>query len=131
MCIECEAFIGHEIAEAIEKREGAVLISVPVPLPPQMVAELNDRDEAGSIATIAKGLLPPPAVPGPAFHFNKNVPLHSDSPSGEDLHARQAYLEAQIAKKQGKADRRSASMRALMQELAEVKARIELRDRCL
>jgi hypothetical protein len=32
-CIECEAFIDHELAEAIEKRDGAILISVPVPLP--------------------------------------------------------------------------------------------------
>jgi len=33
-CIECEAFIDHEMAEAIEKRAGVLTIAVPIPLPP-------------------------------------------------------------------------------------------------
>lgn len=41
-CIACEAFIAHEQAEAIEKDEGEIVISVPIPLPPQMVAELKE-----------------------------------------------------------------------------------------
>jgi hypothetical protein len=45
--IECEAFIDYELAEAIEKREGAIVISVPVPLPAQMVSELNGQDVVG------------------------------------------------------------------------------------
>src|SRR3989440_9653767 len=76
-CIECEAFIDHEQAEAIEKREGAVLISVPIPLPPQMVAEWNEQDEAGNDGQSELEALPPPVLPGPAFHFNKKVPLRS------------------------------------------------------
>jgi len=125
MCIECEAFIDNEMAEVIEKREGAVLISVPVPLPSHMVEELNDQEEAATEDVY----LPPPALPSPAFHFNKKVPMRSFSTSGENLQTKEAYLEAQIAKKQGKADRRSATMRALLQELAEVKSRIEEEER--
>src|SRR5258707_746531 len=66
-CIECEAFIDHEQAEAIEKREGAIVISVPVPLPPQVVAELNEQDEAGSDAMTELEALPPPVLPGAAL----------------------------------------------------------------
>ncbi len=124
-CVECEAFIDHEQAEAIERREGAVLISVPVPLPPVMVAELNEQDEAGSDTTAKLEALPPPTLPGPAFHFNKKVPLRSAATATEDLHARLAYLEARIAKKRGKADRRSASLQALLREQAELKAQVE------
>ncbi len=121
MCIECEAFIDHEQAEAIEKREGTLVISVPIPLPPQMVAELNEQDEAGSDAEA----LPAPMLPGPAFHFNKKVPLRSAQSAAEDLHARLAQVEAQIAKKRGKVDQRSASLQALLRERAELQARLE------
>jgi integrase len=129
MCIECEAFIDHEQAEAIEKREGAIVISVPIPLPPQMVAELNAQDEAGSDAKPKLEALPPPMLPGPAFHFNKKVPLRSAETPAEDLHARLQKLEAQIAKKQGKVDQRSASMQALLRERAEVQARLETQEK--
>ncbi|HEU5378019.1 MAG TPA: tyrosine-type recombinase/integrase, partial [Ktedonobacteraceae bacterium] len=124
-CRECEAFIDTEMAEVIEKREGAVIISVPIPLPPQMVEELNEQDEGPTDIATRLAALPPPELPSPAFHFNKNVPMRSPSTSEEDLHARKASLEAQIAKKQGKADRRSAALRALFQELAEVNALIQ------
>jgi hypothetical protein len=123
-CIECEAFIDHEQAEAIEKREGAIVISVPIPLPPQMVAELNEQDEAGSDAMAELATLPPPVLPGPAFHFNKKVPLRSAAPT-EDLRVRLTQVETQIAKKQGKTDRRNASLQALLQEQAELKALLE------
>jgi hypothetical protein len=125
MCIECEAFIDHELAEAIEKREGALVISVPIPLPAQMVAELNEQDEAGSDITTRLEILPPPTLPGPAFHFNKKVPLRSAPNVAEDLHARLAQVEAQIAKKRGKVDQRSASLQALLREQAELKAQME------
>jgi len=128
-CVECEAFIDHEQAEAIERREGAVLISVPVPLPPVMVAELNEQDEAGSGATTKLEALPPPALPSPVFHFNKKVPLRSAATATEDLHARLAQVEAQISKKQGKADRRSASLQALLREQAELQARLEAQEK--
>ena len=128
-CIECEAFIDHEQAEAIEKREGAIVISVPIPLPPQMVAELNAQDEAGSDATTKREALPPPMLPGPAFHFNKKVPLRSAETEAVDVHARLHKLEAQIAKKQGKVDQRSASMQALLRERAEVQARLEAQEK--
>jgi len=124
-CVECEAFIDHELAEAIEKRDGTVLISVPVPLPPQMVASLNEQDEAGSDGTTNLEALPPPMLPGPAFHFNKKVPLRSVTPEAVDVHMRLAQVEAQITNKQGKADRRSASLQALLREQVELKAQIE------
>jgi integrase len=125
-CIECEAFIDHEQAEAIEKREGAVLISVPIPLPPVMVAELNEQDEEGNSMTTTRESRLPPTLPGPAFHFNKQVPLRSATPTTQDLQARLASLEAQIAKRrQGKADRRSASWQALLQEQAKLQAQVE------
>lgn len=124
-CIECEAFIDHEQAEAIEKREGAIVISVPIPLPPQMVAELNEQDEADNDARAKLETLPPPVVPGPAFHFNKNVPLRTPTSVAEELRERLAKIEAQLAKKQGKTDRRSASFQALLKERAELQARLE------
>jgi len=124
-CIECEAFIDHEQAETIEKREGAMVISVPVPLPPQVVAELNEQDEAGSDARTKLEALPPPMLPSPAFHFNKKVPLRSTPNAAEDLHARLAQVEAQITKKQGKVDQRSASLQALVRERTELQARLE------
>jgi hypothetical protein len=129
MCIECEAFIDHEQAEAIEKREGAIVISVPVPLPSQMVAELNDQDEAESSAKSKLEALPPPTLPSPAFHFNKKVPLRSPTTEAEETRARLEQVEAQIAKKQGKADRRSASLQALLRERDALQARLEEQER--
>ena len=125
MCIECEAFIDHEQAEAIEKREGVMVISVPVPLPSQMVAELNDQDEAESSAQSKLEALPPPTLPSPAFHFNKKVPMRSTPAPAEELQVRLARIEAQIAKKQGKTDRRSASLQALLKERAELHMQME------
>ena len=124
-CIECEAFIDHEQAETIEKREGAVLISVPVPLPSVLVAELNKQDEEESSTTTTRESHLPPTLPSPAFHFNKKAPLRSPTTT-PDLLARLASLEVQIAKRrQSKADRRSASLQALLQEQAELKAQVE------
>jgi hypothetical protein len=101
MYIECEAFIDHERAEAIEKREGTIMISVPIPLPSQIAAELNKQDEAGSDAKPKLEALPLPTLPGPAFHFNKKVPLRSAPNAAEDLHVQLAQVQMQIAKKQG------------------------------
>ena len=128
-CIECEAFIDHEQAEAIEKREGAIVISVPIPLPPQMVAELNEQDEAGSDAKLKLETLPPPTLPGPAFHFNKKVSLRSAINEAVDPQARLQQVEEQIAKKQGKTDRRSASLQALLKERTELQARLEAQEK--
>ncbi len=129
MCIECEAFIDHELAEAIEKREGALVISVPIPLPAQMVAELNEQDEAGSDTKSKLEGMPPPELPGPAFHFNKAVPFRSPENTSEDLQARLAQVEAQIAKKQKKADRRSASLQALLKARAELQGMLETQEK--
>jgi hypothetical protein len=41
----------------------------------------------------------------------------------EEIQARLQQVEAQLAKKQGKADQRSASMQALLKERAELQAR--------
>ena len=130
-CIECEAFIDHEQAEAIEKREGTIVISVPIPLPPQMVAELNEQDEAGNDAKVKLETLPPPLLPGPAFHFNKKVPMREPPNAAENLRERLAQVEAQIAKKQGKTDRRSASLQALLKERTELQARLEAQEKGL
>lgn len=124
-----EAFIDHEQAEAIEKREGAIVISVPIPLPPQVVAELNAQDEAGRDAKLKLDMLPPPILPDPAFHFNTKVPIRSVPTEAEDLQARLAQVEAQIAKKQGKADRRSASLQALLKERAELQTRLDVQEK--
>jgi len=129
MCIECEAFIDHEQAEAIEKREGATVISVSIPLPPQMVAELNEQDEAGSDGKPKIEALPPPTLPSPAFHFNKKVPLRAAPTPAEDLQTRLAQVEAQIAKKQGKTDRRSASFQALLKERVGLQTQIQLQEK--
>jgi len=64
-------------------------------------------------------------LPSPVFHFNKKVPLRSTPNAAADLHARLAQVEAQIAKKQGKVDQRSASLQALVRERAELQARLE------
>ena len=123
MCRECEAFIDSERAEVIEKREGALLISVPVPLPPQMVDELNEQDAGGSSVATRLETLPPPALPSPACHFNKKVPMRSSMTEAEEVNARLQQVEAQIAKKQAKTDQRSASLQALLKERAELQAR--------
>src|SRR2546421_3025110 len=93
MCRECEAFIDSELAEVIEKREGALIISVPVPLPPQMVDELNEQDEGASAIAAKLETHPPPALPGPAFHFNKKVPMRSPRSEAEDVNARLQQVE--------------------------------------
>ncbi len=128
MCRECEAFIDAEMAEVIERCEGAVIISVPVPLPPQMVDELNEQDEAGAETLTKLEALPPPKLPGPAFHFNKKVPFRSANDLAKSLSERLAQVEAQIAKKQSKVDQRSASLRALLKERAELKSYLEIQD---
>jgi hypothetical protein len=130
MCRECEAFIDTEMAEVIEKREGAIVISVPVPLPPQMVNDLNEQDEAGGETTKLEDL-PPPTLPSPAFYFNRKVPLRSPTTEAMDVHTRLQQVEAQISKKQGKVDQRSASMQALLRERAELQARLEAQEKGL
>lgn len=122
-CIECEAFIDAELAEVIERRAGAVLISVPIPLPSQMVSQLNEQDEEEQESLTRREMPPPPRLPGPAFHFNKNVPMRAPLTEVEEIQARLQQVEAQLAKKQGKADRRSASLQALLKERAELQAR--------
>lgn len=87
------------MAETVEKREGAVLISVPIPLPPQMVDALNEQDEVGMNAAAEKGCILPLTLPSPAFHSNKKVPIRSASAETENLQARLALLESQVAKK--------------------------------
>ncbi len=131
MCRECEAFIDSELAEVIEKREGALLISVPVPLPPQMVDELNKQDEGVSDMATRLETRSPPVLPSPAFHFNKNVPMRSSTTEAEEVNARLQQVEAQIAKKQGKTDQRSASLQALLKERAALQARLEAQEKGL
>ena len=129
MCQECEAFIDSELAEVIEKREGAFIISVPVPLPPQMVDELNEQDEAGGSIATKLAAFPPPTLPSPAFHFNKKVLMRLPTTEAREINARLQQLETQIAKKRGKTDQRSASLQALLKERAELQARLEAQEK--
>ena len=105
------------------------MISVPIPLPPQMVAELNEQDESGSDATTKREMLPPPTLPSPVFHFNKKVPLRSPASEAVDIYTRLQQIESQIAKRQGKTDQRSAALQALLKERAELQARLEAQEK--
>jgi len=54
--------------------------------------------------------------------------MRPSATQGETLQQKLVRLEELVAKKQGKVDRRSASMQALLQEIAEVKAGITLEE---
>jgi hypothetical protein len=96
-----------------------------------MVDELNEQDEAvGDLATRLEAL-PPPMLPSPAFHFNKKVPMRSPTIEATEVQARLQQVEAQIAKKQGKVDQRSASMQALLRERAELQAHLVQQEQAL
>jgi hypothetical protein len=91
-----------------------------------MVDELNEQDEAAGAITTRLETLPPPTLPGPAFHFNKTVPMRSPLTEAAEMHARLQQVEAQIAKKQEKTDQRSVALQALIRERAELQARLEV-----
>jgi hypothetical protein len=124
-CAECAAYIEMEQAEIIEKRPGVLHIAVPLPLPEQLVEDLN-KQEAG--APTAEPPSPPP-IPGPAFHFNKKVVAHIEGMENQcaseldQLRTRLAELEAQLAAK-GKRDARNVSLRLLKQEISTIRKRI-------
>jgi hypothetical protein len=67
----------------------------------------------------------------PAFHFNKNVPMRSPTTEAEEVNARLQQVEAQIAKKQGKTDQRSASLQALLKQRAALQARLATQEKGL
>jgi hypothetical protein len=94
-----------------------------------MVDELNEQDEGASDIATKLETLPPPALPGPAFHFNKKVPMRSPTSEAEEVNARLQQVEAQIAKKQGRVDLRSASLQALLKDRAELQARLEAQEK--
>jgi hypothetical protein len=94
-----------------------------------MVDELNEQDEAGGSIATRLAAFPPPTLPSPAFHFNKNVPMRASLTEGEEIQARLQQVEAQITKKQGKADRRSASLQALLRERDALQARLEEQEK--
>ena len=91
-----------------------------------MVDELNKQDEGVSDMATRLETRSPPVLPSPAFHFNKNVPMRSPMTEAEEINVRLQQVEAQIAKKQGKTDQRSASLQALLKERAELQARKSL-----
>jgi hypothetical protein len=91
-----------------------------------MVTELNEQDEVGSDSKSKLEGVPPPELPSPAFHFNKKVPFRSAVNETQDLRERLAQVETQIAKKQRKTDRRSASLQVLLKERAELQAQLEV-----
>ena len=88
-----------------------------------MVEELNEQDEAGGSIATRLAAFPPPTLPGPAFHFNKKVPMRLPTTEVEEVDARLQQVEAQITKKQGKADQKSAALQVLLKERAELQAR--------
>jgi integrase len=63
-CAECAAYIEMEQAEVVEKRPGVLHIAVPLPLPEQLVEDLNKR-EAG--VPTAEPPSPPP-LPAAVAH---------------------------------------------------------------
>jgi hypothetical protein len=124
-CAECAAYIETELAEVIGKRPGALHISVPIPLPEQLVEDLTRRDEGSPVGEVPS----PPPIPSAAFHFNKKVAAHIAGPSSQStsefdqMRARLRDLEAQLAAK-GKQDARNVSIRLLKQEIGELKKRL-------
>ena len=124
-CAECAAYIETELAEVIEKRPGALHISVPIPLPEQLVEDLTRRDEGSPVGEVPS----PPPIPSAAFHFNKKVAAYIAGPSSQStsefdqMRARLRDLEAQLAAK-GKQDARNVSIRLLKQEIGDLKKRL-------
>jgi hypothetical protein len=57
------------------------------------------------------------------------VPLPTATNVTGDLRERLAQVKAQIAKKQGKADRRSASFQALLKEQTELQVRLQAMEK--
>jgi len=106
--------------------ESAINTKTPSPMSYTLATVPVMYGEEGLDITTRRETLPPPTLPSPAFHFNKKVPMRSLSTSAEeDVHARLQQVEAQIVKKQGKTDRRSASLQALLKERVELQARVE------
>ena len=124
-CAECAAYIETEMAEVIEKRPGVLHMSVPIPLPEQLVEDLTKQEEGVPTGEFP----PPPPIPSTAFHFNKKVIAQigevRNQNTGEldQLHARLVDLEAQLATK-GKQDTRNVSIRLLKQEISECRERL-------
>jgi len=124
-CAEWAAYIETELAEVIEKRPGVLHISVPIPVPEQLVEDLTKLDEGSPVGEVPS----PPPIPSAAFHFNKKVAAHIAGASGQDtsefdqLRARLSDLETQLAAK-GKQDARNVSIRLLKQEIGELKKRL-------
>ena len=107
----------------IEQRPGVLHVSVPLPLPEQLVDDLNKREEGLPTASPPS----PPPLPSPAFHFNKNVVacVASDQSlsEGEQLRLRLQDLEAQLATTR-KRDTRNVALRLLKQEIGDLKRRL-------
>ena len=122
-CAECAAYVDVEMAEVVEKRSGVLHISVPIPLPEQLVDDLNKQEEGIPVAPPP----PPPPIPSPVFHFNKKVAasLASDQSmsEGNQLRLRLMDLEAQLSTKK-KQDARNVSTRLLKQEIGELKRQL-------
>ena len=111
------------MAEVIEQRPGVVHLSVPLPLPEQLVDDLNKREEGIPVAPPP----PPPPIPSSAFHFNKKVAASMASDQsrseGDQLRLRLMDLEAQLATKK-KQDARNVSTRLLKREMGELKRQL-------
>jgi integrase len=124
-CAECAAYIETELAEVIEKRPGILHIAVPLPLPEQLVEDLNKQE----VGIPTEEPPSPPPLPSPAFHFNKKVAAHferiTDQHANEldQLRTRLLELETQLAAK-GKRDTRNVSIRLLKQEISQISKRI-------
>jgi hypothetical protein len=128
-CRECGAYIDSDMAEVIERRPGILQISVSIPLPEQLVDDLN-KQEAGIAVGDAP---PPPPIPGPAYHFNKKAPACIEEPSyrpvteREQLQTQLVALEAQLAAKR-KQDARNVSVRLLKDEITQLRKRLDALD---
>lgn len=124
-CAECGAYIDTEMAEVIERRPDCLQIAVSLPLPAQLIEDLNKQEEG----IVLNEPPPPPPIPSSAFHFNKKVAADIEDVSEQstsELDQRRIQLvelEAQLEAK-GKQDAHNVSVRLLKREISDTKKRI-------
>ena len=124
-CTECEMHVDAEQAEIIARRPGVLTIQGHIPTPPP-IARLFDQEEELGVEVTRH--LPAPEVPGPAYHFNKQVPPRSSDPELQEMKKELEILTAEWTGKAGKFDLRSVGMKSLKKHIADLTAKIEERE---
>lgn len=124
-CTECEMHVDAEQAEIIARRPGVLTIEVHIPTPP-LVARLLDQEEELGVEVTRH--LPAPEVPGPAYHFNKQIPSRSSDPELQQMRKELEAMTAEWVEKAEKFDLRSVGMKSLKKHIADLTAKIEERE---